>query len=69
MLAFWRRLSPLTQVAAVPVGLLVTRVVFPRLKFLGSLTRWGPLVIGAVRGISSAFKGRRTPAPFANGRH
>ena len=40
------------------LGFLVTRTVFPRLKILGSLVRWGPLVFGAVRGISSAAKTR-----------
>ncbi len=58
MLAFWRRLPPLAQFAAVPLGFLVTRTVFPRLKILGSLVRWSPLVFGAVRGISSAVKTR-----------
>lgn len=43
-LAFWRRLSPLLQFAAVPVGLLVQRKLFPRLGVLSSLLRWGPLV-------------------------
>ena len=56
MLAFLRRLSPFAQFAAVPLGFLVTRAVFPRSKILGSLVRWGPLVFGAVRGISSAVK-------------
>lgn len=55
-LAFWRRLSPLALLAAVPLGFLVQRTVAPRLKFLGSLVRWGPLVFGAMRGISSAVK-------------
>jgi hypothetical protein len=53
MLAFWRRLSPLAKFAAAPLGFLVTRTVFPRRKFLGSLFRWSPLVVGAVRGIRS----------------
>lgn len=56
MLAFWRRLSPLAQFAVVPLGFLVKRTVFPRLKILGSLVRWGPLVFAAVRGISSLVK-------------
>jgi hypothetical protein len=59
MLAFWRRLSPLAQFAAVPLGFLVKRSVFPRLKVLGSLLRWGPIVFAAVRGLGSAIKTRR----------
>jgi hypothetical protein len=58
MLALWRRLSPLAQFAAVPLGFLVKRTVFPRLKILGLLMRWGPLVFSAVRGISSVVKTR-----------
>ena len=59
MLASWRRLSPLAQFAAVPLGFLVKRTIFPRLKPLGSLLRWGPLVFAAMRGIGSAIKNRR----------
>jgi hypothetical protein len=58
MLAFWRRLSPLAQFAAVPLGFLATRTVFPRSKILNSLVHWGPLVFGAVRGIGSAVTTR-----------
>ena len=54
MLAFCRRLSPLVQIAAVPLGFLVQRTVFPRRKILGSLLRWGPIVFSAVRGFKSA---------------
>ena len=50
VVAFWRRLSPLAALAAVPVGLLVQRTLFPRLKLLGPLLRWGPLLVGALRG-------------------
>ena len=54
MLAFWRRLSPRAPLAALPLGFLASRIIFPRSKVLGSLVRWGPLVFGAVRGISSS---------------
>ena len=57
-LAFWRRLSPLAQFAAVPAGILVQRFVFPRRKILRTLVRWGPLVFGAIRGINRAVKTR-----------
>ena len=53
-LAFWRRLSPVVQVAAFPLGVLAVRTAFPRLKILGSLLRWGPLVFGAVRSFAGA---------------
>ena len=59
MLVLVRRLAPLTRLAAVPLGLLVTRRFFPRAKVLGSLLRWAPLVYGAVRGLSSTARGRR----------
>jgi hypothetical protein len=62
-LAFWRRLSPLAAFAAVPLGFLATRTVFPRLKTLGSLLRWGPLVFAAIRRISSVVQTRAGPAP------
>lgn len=67
MLAFWRRLSPLAQFAAVPLGLLVQRTVFPRLKILRSLVRWGPLVLGTVRGIRGAVKTRAGTTKAQNG--
>jgi hypothetical protein len=57
-LAFWRRVSPLALIAAVPLGFLIRRTASPRLKLLGSLVKWGPLVFGAVRGASSAVKSR-----------
>ena len=53
MLALWKKFAPF---AAVPLGFLVTRAVAPRLKILRSVMRWGPLVVGAVRGIRSIFK-------------
>jgi hypothetical protein len=58
VVAFWRRLSPFARYAAVPLGLLVKRAVFPRMKVLRALLRWGPLIFGAARGIRSAAKAR-----------
>jgi hypothetical protein len=49
----------------VPLGVLVTRTVFPRLKILGSLVRWGPLVFGAVRGLSAAVETRVGSSQFS----
>ncbi len=57
-LAFCRRHSPLAQFAAVVAGLFVKRTVFPRLKLAGSLLRWGPLVVGAVRLVNATVMTR-----------
>ena len=54
-LAVLRKLAPL---AAVPLGFLVSRAVFPRLKILGALLRWGPLLVGAGRAIGSLVGSR-----------
>lgn len=52
----WRQLSPIARFAVVPLGLLATQAVFPRMKILRALVRWGPFVFGAVRTIRSAGK-------------
>ena len=65
-LAFWRRLSPFTQFATVPLGLLVSRAVLPRRGLLGSLARWGPLAFGAARALGTVF-GARSAAPRDRG--
>jgi hypothetical protein len=62
LLAFWRRLAPFAPFAAVPLGFLIRRRVFPRLKILGSLLRWGPVAFAAMRGLGSAPKTRPRPA-------
>ena len=62
--AFWRRLSPLAVVAAVPLGFLITRNRSPRFKVFGSLMKWGPLVFGAVREIGGALRTRFTSSRF-----
>jgi hypothetical protein len=53
---FWRRLSPFTRLAAVPLGLLVSRAVLPRRGILRTLARWGPLALGAARGLGALLK-------------
>jgi hypothetical protein len=58
-LALWRQFSPLTQFAAVPLGLFVQRNFFPRLKLLGALARWGPLAFNTARSLGSLFRSRR----------
>jgi hypothetical protein len=55
-LAFWRKISPMVHLSAIPLGFLAKRALFPRFKVLGSIARWGPLVFGAVRGMSSLAK-------------
>jgi len=54
MLGYWRRLSPFVKFAAVPLGFLLKRSAAPRLRVLSTLLRWGPLVIGAVRGLAAS---------------
>lgn len=49
MMGHWRRLAPLVRLAAVPLGIMAARTAFSRLKYLGPLLRWGPLVFGAMR--------------------
>jgi hypothetical protein len=49
VVAFWRRLSPLAKLAAVPLGLLAKRTLFSKRKVLGSLFRWGPVIFSVVR--------------------
>jgi len=51
VVAFWRRIPPLAKFAALPLGFLVKRTIFPRWKILGPLLRWGPLVLGASRNL------------------
>lgn len=58
MLAYWRKLSPFARFAAVPLGFLVKRKIFPRTKMIGSLFRWGPILLAALRHFRSAAKAR-----------
>ena len=58
MRAFWQRLSPFAHLAAVPLSLLVQHRPSSRLKVLGSFLRWGSLVFGAVRGLTSPKRSR-----------
>lgn len=62
LLAVWRQISPVARIAAVPLGFLVQRKLFPRRNLLRSLFRWGPMVFAAVRGISSPRKSGRRPS-------
>ena len=39
---------------ALPAGLLLKRLILPRTHILGKILRWGPIVYGAVRGLTAA---------------
>src|SRR5690349_3514091 len=54
-LIFWRQLAP---VAAVPLGLLLGRALFPRRGILRAFARWGPAMYGALRGLRSFWRNR-----------
>jgi hypothetical protein len=58
--ALWRRLSPLVQTAAVPLGLVAARMAFPRMKILRTIARWAPLAYGAVRGLAAGVLSRKS---------
>jgi hypothetical protein len=51
---FWRQVSPVAKLAAVPLTLAARRILFPRAKLLGVLFRWGPIAFGAARSLSRA---------------
>ncbi|MEO6005128.1 MAG: hypothetical protein ABIZ04_08315 [Opitutus sp.] len=51
--ALWQKLAPLAQLAALPLGLLMRRVVSPRFKVLTAVARWAPLAIGVLRSFKS----------------
>jgi len=55
----WRQLSPLVKIVALPLGLLLQRKLAPRSRVLGSLLRWGPLVLGAARSLTSRRRSDR----------
>jgi hypothetical protein len=54
---FWRQLSPVVKVAALPLGVAVTRALFPRYRFLRRILRWAPLAFAAARAVSAAGAG------------
>ncbi len=51
VVAFWRRLSPFAKLAAVPLGFLAKKTLFPKGKILGSLFRWAPMIFGVARSV------------------
>ena len=48
-MARWRRLPPVVRLAALPLGLLLARLAGRRVRALGALLRWGPLVLQVAR--------------------
>jgi hypothetical protein len=59
LLVFWRRFAPYAPLlAVVPLGLLRKRAPAGPSRLLGTLLRWGPVVLGAVR----AFRRARAAA-------
>jgi hypothetical protein len=64
ILALWRRISPFAVFAAVPLSFLIQRSYFPRLKILRLIVRWSPLVVTAIRRISSLVTTRSESRPF-----
>ena len=55
-LSWWRKVSPVAKLAAVPLGAMVSRMIFKRLKVIGPLVRWGPTIFNLVRGFSAGAK-------------
>ena len=47
--ALWRKISPVAKLAAIPLAIVAGRALLPRVKILGTLLRWAPTVLGAVR--------------------
>jgi hypothetical protein len=52
-LARWRRVSPLVKIAAIPLAILLKRRLARRTRVFGAILRWGPVVFGAVRGLTA----------------
>ena len=53
VMAFWRRISPMAKLAAVPVALLLKRAFFPRRGLLGSVLRWAPALFSVGHAFST----------------
>lgn len=59
-IALGRRIQPLLRYLALPLGLFATRRVFPQMKILHVLARWGPFIYGAALGARSFIPGRKS---------
>jgi hypothetical protein len=49
VVAFWRRISPIAKLAAIPLAVLLKRALLPRAGLFISLLRWTPAIFGAGR--------------------
>jgi hypothetical protein len=54
--ALWRRLRPFAALAAIPLTLLAKRTLLPRLRILGTLVKWAPVIFGAGRAFSALHR-------------
>lgn len=58
--ALWKKFTPL--LAAVPIGAILSPLLFRRQKTLGLVARWGPLLFSTARGLFSAAAKKRPPS-------
>jgi hypothetical protein len=65
---FWRQLSPVVKIAAFPLGVVITRKLFPRYRTLRRLVRWTPLVFTALRAFRSGRIGEASGHPSSVGK-
>lgn len=56
LLSFWRSVSPVARLAVIPLGFLLKRSPARRPRLLGTLLRWAPLVLGALRGLKTGHR-------------
>ena len=49
VVAFWRKISPVAKLAAVPLAILLKRALLPRAGLLSMLFRWAPTIFSAGR--------------------
>lgn len=52
--AQWRRISPATKLAALPLAFVFKRALFPRAKIIGTVLKWGPVAYKVLRGFKAA---------------
>jgi hypothetical protein len=52
-IAFWRRISPVAKLAAIPLVLLLKRTLLPRAGLFTSLLRWTPAIFSAGRALGT----------------
>ncbi len=50
----WKRVGPLVKYGSVPLAFLARKFLFRKVRFLGPLIKWGPILLGLFRGFRSA---------------